>query len=292
VDQYAQALNTSDTRPNSWQLLHQVYRLYRESLGTWLAITTPASLTAAVVLLITDQKVREIFGRLPRGGDMTLYPLEIAGAGVIRFGGFFLAWLLGCFALGAIATVVLDAQHDDPEVPWVSDSYQRVRERVLPILFVAVVTFIVFLVGLAAVLLVDVVVAIYTGGGHLRTKNISVVLLGYIFVASIVSWFGAAIPLLLRETLSGWQALKLSLGFSRAYKEYLFLLVLESVAGSYAAALAVRHGLVLLIPPGYTYSGWFPWLVFVLTSVASAAVQPPMFIGFSLIADCTPRIQS
>jgi hypothetical protein len=46
-----------------------------------------------------------------------------------------------------------------------------------------------------------------------------------------------------------------------------------------------HYGLALLFPAHLTYTAWYGWLVYFVTILASAAVQPPMFIGFSLLAN-------
>jgi hypothetical protein len=97
---------------------------------------------------------------------------------------------------------------------------------------------------------------------------------GVIVVASIVSWFGMAV----------WAALKRSLKISNGYEVFLFLLVVESTLGSYIAWYAVHYGLTFLFPAHLQYTAWYGWLVNGVAILASAAVQPPMFIGFSLLA--------
>ncbi len=48
--------------------------------------------------------------------------------------------------------------------------------------------------------------------------------MGSVIVASIVSWFGAAIPLVLRTKIGVWAALKRSVELSTGYEWALFLL--------------------------------------------------------------------
>ena len=86
--------------------------------------------------------------------------------------------------------------------------------------------------------------------GHASSRFVSAAsLIGYGAVASIVSWFGAAIPLVLRGNSSVWIALKKSLEASDGYPGFLFLLVIESLVGSYLAWY-VAHSVLLLMLPG------------------------------------------
>jgi hypothetical protein len=75
-------------------------------------------------------------------------------------------------------------------------------------------------------------------------------------------------------------------------RDRLFLLVVESMAGSYVAWYAVPLGLRFLFPPHLQYTTWYGWVVYFVAILASAAVQPPMFIGFSLLAASEPQNSS
>ena len=114
--------------PRPGLLLKSVFSLYRSQFRRWFAITAPTSLLAAVV----DREPTG-FAAMLRGVPM--YELSshwgvLAGAMVARYGSFFLAWFLGCFALGAIATVVSDLDQDDSEEgAWIHDSHQRTRDH-------------------------------------------------------------------------------------------------------------------------------------------------------------------
>jgi hypothetical protein len=113
-------------------------------------------------------------------------------------------------------------------------------------------------------------------------------LIGYVVVASIVSWFGMAIPLILAENIGVWKALKRSVKLSNGYEGFLFLLVVEFMAGSYVAWYAASYGLSFLFPAQLRFTAWYGWLVYFIAVLATAAVEPPMFIGFSLLAANEP----
>jgi len=269
--------------PRSRVLLKDVYSLYADQFRRWFFITAPTSLLASIVLLMADERIGAIYKSIPRG-EIPYHMGEVAETLVLRFGGFFISWFLGCFALAAIATVVNRLDGDDGNSVWISDSYQRARERFGPLLLAACCTFGVFLIGMAVVLFVDLALLRRVAPKHFSRLNYGAVLIGSLIVASIVSWFGMAIPLLLAENIGVWAALKKSVKIGNGYEGFLFLLVVESLAGSYVAWYAVHYGLSFVFPVQLRYTAWYGWLVYSVSILASAAVQPPLFIGLSLLA--------
>jgi hypothetical protein len=269
--------------PSSGSLLKKVYTIYGSQFRRWFSITAPTSVLAAFVLFIADQRVRAIYASIPRGQNV--YHLgEVTEAFLLRLGGFFISWLLGCFALAAIATAVNGLDADDSDGIWRSDSYQRAREHFGALLLAALLTFCAFLAGIAVMGFVLFALVKVVGWAHSSQFNFAAVLIGYVVIASIVSWFGVAIPLILSDDLEAWAALKRSVRLSNGYEGFLFLLVVESMVGSYVAWYATHFGLMFLFPAHLRYTTWYGWIVFLVSVLASAAVQPPMFIGFSLLA--------
>jgi hypothetical protein len=273
--------------PRPRLLLKDVYVLYGSQFRRWFVITAPLSLLASAVLLVADGQIRAIYESIPRG-EIQYHFQEIAETGVLRFGSFFISWLLGCFVLAAIATAVEGLEGEDSDGVWKSDSYQRTREHYGTFFLAAVLIFCVFLAGMAVFGFVVFALIRVAGWAHFSRFKYGASLVGYVVVASIVSWFGMAIPLILSGELGAWKALKRSVKLSNGYEGFLFLLVIESLAGSYLAWYAVHYGLAFLFPAQLTYTAWYGWLVYFVSVLASAAVQPPMFIGFSLLARNEP----
>ncbi len=102
---------------------------------------------------------------------------------------------------------------------------------------------------------------------------------------SIVSWLGIAIPLIVKSGMSVMAALKKSVKLSAGYEAALFLLVIESVAGGLIAWYVVLHAASWLVPSSLQYGPWYWWFLNLIGVLASAAVDPPLFIGLSLLAD-------
>src|SRR6202051_3458502 len=264
-------------------LLKNVYALYGSQFRRWFGITAPTSILAALALFMADQRVRAIYSGIPRG-EIQYHWAEIVESLVVRFGGFFIIWFLGCFALAAIATTANGLNANDSNEVWKSDSHQRAREHFGALLLTAAFTFCMFLAGTAVFGFILSALIRVVGWAHFAPFTLVASLIGYVIVASMVSWFGMAIPLILSSDIGVWRALKKSVKISNGYEGFLFLLVVESLAGSYVGWYAVHYGLTLLLPPQFQYTAWYGWLVYGLSILASAAVQPPMFIGFSLLA--------
>ncbi len=263
--------------------LHDVFQIYRLQFSRWFAVTAPTSVIAALVLLATDWKVREILAAIPRA-SLHLPWSEVVLAGVLRFMGFFVAWLLGCFALAAIATIVNGLDDKWGDAPWRSDSFQRAREHFPGILGVAFFTFWAFALGVLAMALIGVAFSRVTGQARFYHYGSFTGALAYILVAGVLCWYGMAIPLIISREMGIRAALKRSIKISNGYEGFLFLLVLESVAGSYVAWYAAHIGISLVTPSFLRNTAWYGWIVFFASILASAAVEPPMFIGFSLLA--------
>ena len=264
-------------------LLKNVYSLYHNQFRRWFAITAPTSLLAALILVMDDQRIRAIFGGIPLR-ELPYHWKEMAEASVLRYGSFFISWFLGCFALAATATAVNGLDADDNPSVWRSDGFQKAREHFGALLLTALLTFCAFLAGMAAIEFVTFEAAKVVGWSRFARFNLGASLVGYEIIAGIVSWLGMSIPILLRGNDSVWDALRKSVKASNGYEGYLFLLVVESTVGSYVAWFAVQYGFQLLLPAALRYTAWYGWFIAFVAVLATAAVEPPMFIGFSLLA--------
>ena len=271
-------------------LIRSVHRIYQERFWRWFGIMVPASLLAGLVVTLAEQRVRAIFSSIPRGQAAQHY-LDILAGNAIRFGSFFVSWLLGCFALAAIASVISGFDAREEQADWAHDSYQRAREHFGPIAVTAFITLWAFTLCGVIFGIFEIAALRALFGRSVYRHSLALRLLGYVFVGSAISWLGASIPLVLRDDVTVWAALKKSMKLSRGYQGALFLLVVESVAGSCIAWYGVVHGLPLLVPHGWQYPVWYGWLVRLVALLASAAVEPPLFIGFSFLAD-PQRFQS
>jgi hypothetical protein len=168
---------------------------------------------------------------------------------------------------------------------WRQDSHQRAREHFGALVLAALFTFCAFLAGLVVAEFVEFAAVRVVGWPHFSRFSYGVGFAAGVAIASIVSWFGMSIPIIVRGNAGVWGALKKSVELSNGYEGALFWLVVQSVAGSFVAGYATYYGLRLFFPAHLRYTLWYGWLVYIVAVLASAAVEPPIFIGFSLLAD-------
>jgi hypothetical protein len=273
--------------PRPRLLLKEVYSVYASQFRRWFAITAPTSVLASIILLMADREIREIYSSFPIT-QISFHTLEVAETLTLRYGSFFFSWFLGCFALAAIATVANGLNKVEEDRAWISDSFQRAREHFGGLFLTAILTFSIFLAGIAGFGFILFALIRVVGWARFSRFNYGASFIGMVAVATIVSWFGMAIPLIIAEDIGARAALKKSLKISNGYESFLSLLVAESLVGSYVAWYAVHYGLAFLFPLQFRYTAWYGWLAYFVTILASAAVQPPMFIGFSLLAGAEP----
>jgi hypothetical protein len=279
---YSHALPADVEIPQSGQLLRNVHSLYHNQFRRWFGIMAPTSLLAGVVLMMSNQKIGTIFRSIPRS-ELQYHLGDVALIGLLRFGSVFLSWLLGCFAFAAIATAI--EGQEDGESGWRHDSFERAREHLTPLFVVALITFLSFGAGMIVLGLVEMAAAKIVGWVRFGRVSYVATIVGCIVVASVVSWLGAAIPLTLQGNTKLRTALKRSIELSNGYEGALFLLVLESIVGGLIAWYVTLHGLSFLAPDKLRYTDWYGWLANLVAVMASAAVDPPLFIGLCLVAD-------
>jgi hypothetical protein len=284
VDLNYSHLSAAEQQPSARALLQTVHHLYGKHFGRWFAITAPASVLASIVFLLCNDKATAILNSLPRGVEMLNHPWEMAESALLRLCGFFYSWLMACFVLGAIATVFKNVQSEYPEQAWIGDSYEAARENLRSLFTVAALTFAAAWAGTIAASLVGAAAGILGGPKHYLATAYIAGGAGYVLLLGALSWFGMAIPLVLWDGLAGGAALKRSVRLSDGHEAYLLLLTLESVAASYLTFLAVRYMAATLLTWYPLNWEWTSWLVTSIAILASAAVEPPMFIGFSLLA--------
>ena len=243
----------------------------------------PTSVFAGLVLLWAEKQAKAIlrtvpFSQISHRRDVVVETLAF------RFGSYFVTWFLGCFALAAVASIVSSAQEEDDGSAWIPDRHQRAREHLGAIFAAALITFGAFLVGMALSQFVLLAASRAISQHQFSRFSYVAELLVVISVASLVSWLGISIPLILRGRKL-WAALKGSVELSSGYEGALSLLVVESLAGSFAAAYLTLYSLRFVIPIAYRYAPSYSWVITVLIALVSAAVEAPLFIGFSLLAD-------
>jgi hypothetical protein len=244
---------------------------------------------AAIVMVLADRKIRTIYlsGRPWIELRSSTILLETFG---LRFGSYFFAWFLGCFALAAIATVVGRLDGEEESSP-LRDKHQRAREHMGAIFKTAIATFVAFVIGIAILEIVIMTVMKVAGPRHFPRYTYYVATeIGTFIVVGIVSRLGMAIPLILRADIGVWTALNESLKIGERHKGFLYLLLIQSVVGSYVGWYAV-HFALMLVPEWVKFAAWYGWGVLIVSILAGAAVSPPTFIGFAVLAEEYSRVR-
>jgi hypothetical protein len=232
--------------------------------------------------MLCNLQAARIYHRLPKGIAMLEHRGEIAESVLFRVAGYFFAWFVGCFALGAISSALRSLNQPQDDADFLRDGYREARAHLLPLFAVASTTFAIALAGYAAIVLGGAAAGIAGKEHAVATSYIGATLIA-ILVLAVLSWFGMAIPAVLGEKLYAWPAIKRSLKLTDGYEGYLLFLVLESVLASYSGYYLLRYAVGLLLSRYSLNWDWMQWLVFGVAIAVSAAVQPPMYIGFSLL---------
>jgi hypothetical protein len=92
--------------------------------------------------------------------------------------------------------------------------------------------------------------------------------------------------------LGAGAAFKRSVELSNGDQVFLFLLVVKSVVGSCLACRQFATGSRSCSPAALAYTVWYRWMLLVVSILAAGAVEPPIFIGFSLLAAEEPSDSS
>ncbi len=279
------AVPAPDERASTWTLLHRVYQIYRDHHRKFAAITIPAALFAALAFSMCRTEGAYLASRAPQGLEILSHPWEYTEILAIGIMGFFIPWLFECFAFAATATVVKELLTGQQAQRDIGDGYARARQCIRPIFVFAVLTFFIVALGFSAATWL---------GGSVMTKIANrrashgaywtIALGGWLLAIAFVTRYALAIPRIVHEKVGALKAMGSTVGLTDGYDGFLFLLAIESFIGTVVASYIGAALVLLVIQAGHlTQYAWAFWLMVLAAALASAFVQPPMFIGFSLL---------
>ena len=145
------------------------------------------TLLADVALLWADRKPKQ-YSKTFLSSRFSNHRDKIIEVYSLRFGSFFAAWFLGCFALATVASVVNGIEGESGDAAWIPDCHQRAREHLGAVFAVALITFCAFLAGLAIAEFIQGAAIRVVGWRRFSRFSYPVSLIAIVTVASLVSW--------------------------------------------------------------------------------------------------------
>lgn len=279
------AVPAVEDRPSTWALLHKVYCIYRDHHIKFATITIPAALFASFAITLSRLEGRYLSSKLTWNVEILQHPWELAQIFGVATLGFFLVWFFGCFAFAATASTVQSLAPESIENLDISDGYSRARDCVRPIFVFAVLTFL--MLGAAYYLSIWLAPRVAGKMPSAQTGHAAffVVIYGTCLLAiAFVTRYSLAIPKIVDRGGSAWRAMLSTAPMTDGYDGYLLLLVAESVLGTYLAQIVVFLTVQKVLQrTGMIDTAWSGWILILAVALGSALVQPPMFIGFSLL---------
>jgi hypothetical protein len=246
---------------------------YQENLGLFVRILSPAVLLGYIAVFVTSAKSQEMIRELVATQRLDDYGTLVA-AGMVRQGGMFVSWLLYSFAF--VATCAAVRTLNAGETPSADAAYAQARERIGAMLLIAILL---FLLAIFAA-----VVAIFVGNffPRIRALNASnwifytIMVLGWTGVAKLSLAFPAAVL----DRVSLKQAFFLSDELTAGRNLILFVLLLETLGGSYLA-----HQIPYVMSEWIWGTGiWPDWVSYATLACAilgGALVQPNLFVSLA-----------
>ena len=281
-----QLSNEESLRLTTRAFLGDVFRLYRRHRWLFLKLVIPAVVFGYIAVIGAAHKSTEIIQHLPRGRGILQHQLEMFEALLIRMGGFFVSWLVYCFAFAGICSAV--AELEKGELPNAESSLEPARRVLWPVMRISSALFFALLTGWILILfLVTYIVAKtrmpWTGGAWLLGLFASLGLL-------VLSRFGLAVPAAVLDGLNARSSFLRSDEFTEGRWTILLVLVIEYVGGSLAAAW-FPFWVADLVLRDLPNPMWLNWVLYACSIFASALIQPTMFVGFALLYLRTKAVQ-
>ncbi|PYV83278.1 MAG: hypothetical protein DMG93_09190 [Acidobacteria bacterium] len=272
------------SRPKTGEFVEETLRCYHRNRWSFLEVALSAVLLSFLAIQFSRMEVRH----LTRHVDLLSEPPSrflLPEAMLISISGFFVSWMVFCLAFGAICLAV-EQEHAGYQIS-MGGAFEAIFERLgsfmgisalLFGLFFALETFALDRVTLWATPWIE------SRFGHLSPLTWTLIGAGgYVAVSFIIARLGAlAIPALILDDHSITDSLLISYRLTRCEWRILSVLLFKSIVGGYVAAM-LPFWVAREIPPTVNLPWWFPWTLSAASIACVSAVEPVMFIGFSLL---------
>jgi hypothetical protein len=257
---------------HSGDLLVKTYSLYRQRFWTLFRM----ALLPAVVAYLVHSLIREAAPRFLPGRRTAVFWFYLASLGWLQNA---IYWSISAFFFAAVAANVLVPAEE--ELP-VADAFTCARERLRPVIGVALLSWFLFSVGSTAAGLALIPLV----PGRIQSKFWIFVIVGtiYLLVGGLVSRFGAAIPALINDpSLSFRKALRVSLKTMENWEPFFMFFLAKSALLGYGFYWMGDYLLNWLWDSGALTGSTYPWVSQLLYISIAAAIESPLFIAFSLL---------
>jgi hypothetical protein len=272
-------LSRSDPHATS-DFIAEVIRVYHGHLWLFVRLVAPAVVVGYIAVVIGRSEVRDIARHLPKGFEFRTYQTEVIEMWLANLTAYLVSWIVFCFSFGAICSAT--RQIDEGVVPSHWACFGDVRERLSSLLRLSLLLFLLFLLAVAAAMLVSAgfVWIIHLSPAHLGFFAIAVVPFVLVCLALLAfSRFALAIPTLILGNYGIGQAIFRSDELTEGKWLTLAILLAKSLIGGYVAGM-FPFWLARWISGDVRFS---PWILRAASIAAVTVVEPVMFIGFALL---------
>jgi hypothetical protein len=266
------------------KFIEEVLQFYSRNRWTFIKIIFPAVVTGYVSVLLAHYGARNLEGHLLRSFGGRLNGMDLLEVSLISTAGYFVSWMVSCFAFAAVSSAV-DQAYAGFEVS-IRESFGAVCERVWPLLRASILLLALFFaleVVLAVFALDTVLHLVESHWGH--AGGTLIFGLSFLFWGSavlILSRFSLAIPALILDDYGAGHAMFQSDELTKGRWMILVVLLSKSIIGGYVAGM-LPFWLARLIPASVSLPSWFQWVLAAASVGAVTLVEPIMFIGFALL---------
>jgi len=273
----SQAGGASLRRPaGAGKFVAEAVDIYQNHFWFFFKLTLPAVFLAWLIGLVTNFQVHALLRQVLQGRSEGHYGIYVFAGEVLSLTRYLISWIVFSLLFGAlcIATQTIDSGVS----PTVPDSLNAVRSRLGSLLRISLLLF-----GIAAV--VTCITSLAEGGViwayrlHVHSPVPRLIVYGLVCATLLIlSRFGLAIPAAMLDNCRPWQSVFRSDELTEGKWLILVALLTKSVIGGYIAGMIPfwLAGLMKLQLPS-------PWILSALSIAAVAAVEPILFIGFTLL---------